>query len=447
MANLSGAFFLFKEADSATIGQMNLHFKIAFNSALQLFSRLVSAVSILFVTFLITRNLSKDVWGDFVTITSYIGLFTLITDFGLNGAVLRKVINEPQNEEKYYKNLFGLRIILSLFAIFLALAVLAFFDYSSAVKIGIIFGTILLVSQSIFNTAAAAFQLKLRYDLYSISDIIGSLTILFLIFLTIKSGFGLVGVIFVFIIGSVVKALISMFLANSVLRLRGISFDLNLWRGLLVSSLPLGLMLVFSQINANADKQIIALSNYPAIGGITAAVAVGIYGLAYRIFDFAIALPTYIANSAYPILLQNQKENNLALENNSRNISFILFILGGVAAIIGWFLAPIFIGIFGDYSASVLTLRILLLGLPIFFVTAFFVWLSVTLHLEKVLPFIYGFAALENVVLNLVFIPKYGYNAAAWVTFLTEAIIFGLLFVTISTKLNLFRNKEVPNEI
>lgn len=425
---------------------MNLHFKIAFNSALQLFSRLVSATSILIVTFLITRNLSKDVWGDFVTITSYVALFSLITDFGLNGTVLRKLINDQKNEEKYYKNLFGLRITLSLIAIFIALATLSFFDYSAVVKIGIIVGTLLLVTQSIFNTAAAAFQLKLRYDLYSISDIVGSLTILFLVFLTVKSGLGLFGVILVFVIGSAVKALVSMFLANSVLRFSGVAFDFSLWRILLISSLPLGLMMIFSQINANIDKQIIALSNYSAIGGISAATAVGIYGLAYRIFDFTISLPTYIANSAYPILLQNQKENKQILATNSRNISLILFIIGGVVAILGWFLTPMLIGIFGDYSKSILTLRILLLGLPLFFVTAFFVWLSVTLNLEKVLPFIYGFAALTNVVLNLVFIPKYGYNSAAWVTVLTEAIIFGLLFLSISTKVNLLKGKEILHE-
>ncbi len=425
---------------------MNLHFKIAVNSGLQLFSRLISAFSILLVTFLITNNLSKDVWGDFITITSYLGLFALITDFGLNGSVVKKVINDPKNEEKYYKNLFGLRIVLSIISVFAALAVLSFLDYSTSIKAGIIFGTLLFFTQSVFNTAAAAFQLKLRYDLYSISDIIGSLTILALIFLTVKSGFGLVGIIFVFIFGSLVKALVSMFLANSVLKLKGISFDFNLWKVLLIASVPLGLMMVFSQINANIDKQIIALSDSASLGGISASVAVGIYGLAYRVFDFAISLPTYIANSAYPIILQNKTEDNLKLEKNSRTIILGLFILGILATIVGWFLTPFLIGLFSDYSESIVTLRILLLGLPLFFVTAFFVWLLVTLHLEKVLPFVYGFAALANVVLNLVFIPKFGYNAAAWVTLVTEGLIFGLLFIAISTKINLFKPKIENNE-
>ena len=180
---------------------MNINFKIAANSLAQLFSRIISAGSILVLTFLITTNLSRDVWGDFVTITSYLGLFVLITDFGINGAVLRKLIHNEENEEIYYKNLFGLRIALSILSVFLAIAVLSFLPYSIAVKIGIIFGTIFFVSQSIVNTTSAFFQLRMRYDLFAISDIVGSLVLILLAFLAIKLGFGLFGVVFVYFLG------------------------------------------------------------------------------------------------------------------------------------------------------------------------------------------------------------------------------------------------------
>ena len=422
------------------MSQMNINFKIAANSLAQLFSRIISAGSILVLTFLITTNLSRDVWGDFVTITSYLGLFVLITDFGINGAVLRKLIHNEENEEIYYKNLFGLRIALSILSVFLTVAVLSFLPYSIAVKIGIIFGTIFFVSQSIFNTTSAFFQLRMRYDLFAISDILGSLVLILLAFLAIKLGFGLFGVVFVYVLGSIAKAVVSMFFVESVFGLKGIAFNFSIWKSFLIASLPLGLMLVFSQINANIDKQIIALTDPGVVGAMIASVAIGIYGLAYRVFDFSISFPTYVANSAYPVILQNQKEDNQTLEKNSRNIALGLFALGVLISVIGWFAASLIPEIFGNYSESVVTLRILLLGLPFFYVTAFFVRLVMTLGKENTLPFIYGFAALTNVVFNLMYIPKFGYNAAAWVTNLTEILIFALLFIIISTKLNLFGN-------
>ena len=433
---------MFKIAYSATIGQMNIHFKIAANSLAQLLSRVISAAAVLVLTFLITKNLSRDVWGDFVTITSYLGLFVLITDFGINGAVLKKLIQNEENEEIIYKNLFGLRIVLALLSIFISIAVLSFLPYSPAIKMGIIFGTIYFVSQSIVNTTSAIFQLRMRYDLFAISDILGSLALVFLAFLAIKLGFGLFGVVLVYILGSIVKALVSMFFVESVFNLRGFSFDISVWKSILISSLPLGLMLIFSQINANIDKQIIALTPASVVGAASASIAIGIYGLAYKIFDFSIAFPTQVADSAYPVILQNQKENNQVLERNSRNLSLILFGLGVLITIVGWFLASLIPTIFGNYSESILTLRILLLGLPFFYVTAFFVRLVITLGKENTLPFIYGFAALTNVVFNLIYIPKFGYNAAAWVTNLTEVLIFALLFIVISTKLNLLKTNE-----
>ncbi len=421
---------------------MNIHFKIAANSLAQLLSRVISAAAVLVLTFLITKNLSRDVWGDFVTITSYLGLFVLITDFGINGAVLKKLIQNEENEEIIYKNLFGLRIVLALLSIFISIAVLSFLPYSPAIKMGIIFGTIYFVSQSIVNTTSAIFQLRMRYDLFAISDILGSLALVFLAFLAIKLGFGLFGVVLVYILGSIVKALVSMFFVESVFNLRGFSFDISVWKSILISSLPLGLMLIFSQINANIDKQIIALTPASVVGAASASIAIGIYGLAYKIFDFSIAFPTQVADSAYPVILQNQKENNQVLERNSRNLSLILFGLGVLITIVGWFLASLIPTIFGNYSESILTLRILLLGLPFFYVTAFFVRLVITLGKENTLPFIYGFAALTNVVFNLIYIPKFGYNAAAWVTNLTEVLIFALLFIVISTKLNLLKTNE-----
>ncbi|HSX58171.1 MAG TPA: polysaccharide biosynthesis C-terminal domain-containing protein, partial [Candidatus Saccharimonadales bacterium] len=58
-------------------------------------------------------------------------------------------------------------------------------------------------------------------------------------------------------------------------------------------------------------------------------------------------------------------------------------------------------------------------------------WLTIVLNKEKFLPFIYGFAAVVNLSLNLYLVPKYGYNSAAWVTLLSELIIMLLLLLVL----------------
>ncbi len=393
------------------------------------------------VTLLITRNLSKEVWGDFVTVISFISLFSIIADFGLNGQVLKIFTNDKESIEKNFKDILGLRVVLSLLAIFTGLAVLVFIPHSVAVKTGIIVGLLMILFQGIFSTASIIFQYKLRYDLYAIADIVGSLAILLLVFLATLAKTPLVLIVAVFVIGNFTKALIGLLLARSLVSFSGISFDFISFRKLLISSLPLGAMIIFAQINNNIDKQIIALSD-PKVFGTSAAVAVGIYGLAYRIFDFLVSLPTYIVNSSYPILLDKFKNNTDELFRFSRQLMVILVAIGGSLAIVGWLLTPSILSMFGSYSESVLPTRVLLLGLPIFFATSLLVWLLVTLNKEIVLPFIFGFAALFNLVLNLILIPKFGYNAAAWVTLATETLILLFLLVSLNVFFRISKNVE-----
>lgn len=88
-----------------------------------------------------------------------------------------------------------------------------------------------------------------------------------------------------------------------------------------------------------------------------------------------------------------------------------------------------------------MSLRILLIGVPIFYATSLALWINIALNKDNFLPFIYGFAALLNVSLNLFLIPRFGFNFAAWVTVITEATILLLLFLVINFSQN--DNKKV----
>ncbi len=80
----------------------------------------------------------------------------------------------------------------------------------------------------------------------------------------------------------------------------------------------------------------------------------------------------------------------------------------------------------------------MLLGFPLFFVTPLTLWLGIILKKTKELLFIYGFAAIVNLVANLVFVPAFGYNAAAVITILSELLILvlsvGVLMLYMKTK-------------
>ena len=407
------------------------YIKIGANTGAQIAARGVTTFSTFLVILLVTHNLSRADWGAFVTITSYVALFYVISDFGLNGIVTRELVSNKEKIPKYFFNLVALRIILSVITVFLALATLSFTGHSSLIKFGIIIALINVLSLSLFNSAVAIFQTKLRYDQAAVADISGSVVTLVFTYLFIISGLSIIFVIIAFVFGGVVRAFISLTLSSFPSILFKFKPSPKLWRYLLITSLPIGLTLFFSQFSANIDKQIIYLANYDPKLNLNNEVSVGIYGLAYRVFEFGIILPAFFVNSVYPLLIRDKKKDiNLVIKNFFKYVKVLLG-LGFLATLVVFIFSPFIVSLFGEFSESSQTLRLLSISYPLFFITPLMMWTSITLGKEKMLPVIYGFAALFNLAANLYFVPRFGFNSAAIITVLTEVIILVWIIVVI----------------
>ena len=404
---------------------MNTSLKITYNTIFQILGRGATAASILAITFLLTRNFGVAEYGNFTAIISFITLFFVFSDFGLNAIYVREVGSDKVKQKQYYKNLLGLRLVLSILVAFAATAVLAFTDHSSLVKIGIIIGLGILIAQSFAISALAIFQAKIRYDRSLIADVFGAAANFIFVYLAIVNFPSILMVIFALVLGNSVRALVYIYLAKLQIGVFSFSFDLVFWRKLLIAALPLGLITVFSQFNAQIDKQIILLANYDPHLSLSGEVSAGIYGLAYKIFELGIVLPAYILNVGYPIMVRKKKEGLDSLFKFSKKLAVILLGFGVVGLVLGLIFAPWVVFVLGgeSFNNSVLTIRILMIGLPLFFITPLLLWLAITLNKTKELLFIYAFAAVFNLVANLILIPSFGYNAAAVITLLTEAFI------------------------
>lgn len=407
------------------------YIKIGANTGAQIAARGVTTFSTFLVILLVTHNLSKADWGAFVTITSYVALFYVISDFGLNGIVTRELVSSKEKIPKYFFNLVALRVILSIVTVFLALATLSFTGHSSLIKFGIIIALINVLTLSLFNSAVAIFQTKLRYDQAAVADISGSVVTLVLTYLFIISGLNIIFVVIAFVFGGVVRAFISLTLSSFHSILFKFKPSLKLWKYLLITSLPIGLTLLFSQFSANIDKQIIYLANYDPKLNLNNEVAVGVYGLAYRVFEFGIILPAFFVNSVYPLLIRDKKKDINLVIRNFFKYGKVLLGLGFLATLVVFIFSPFIVSLFGEFSESSQTLRLLSISYPLFFITPLIMWTSITLGKEKMLPVIYGFAALFNLAANLYFVPKFGFNSAAIITVVTEVIILVWIIVVV----------------
>ncbi len=407
---------------------MNIPFKIAFNTSAQLFGKAATTISTVIITILITRNFLVGDFGNYTAIFSYIALFYVFTDFGFNAIFVRETGSDQSKQKEYFKNLLGLRLVTTILVAFLAIAILSFTAHSSLVKLGIVIALGVLVAQSFVASSLALFQARIRYDQAAIADIFGAVANLIFVYLAVSYFNSILFVVWALVLGNFVRVIVALYLVKFQIGVLSMTFDRIFWRKMVVAALPIGLITVFSQFNSQIDKQIVLLADYKPSLVLSGESAAGFYGLAYKVFELAIVLPAFVMNVSYPIMVGKSKEGLPVLFDFSKKLGKLLLILGFGGLVLGWFMAPFAINILGGakFSESVFTTRLLLLGFPLFFVTPITLWLGVILKKTKELLFIYGFAALFNLVANLVFVPQFGYNAAAVITIASEFLILSM---------------------
>ncbi len=400
---------------------MNTQQKVAYNTVAQLVGKAATTITTLLLTVLITRRFGPSGYGDFTVMMAYAALFYIVADFGLNAIALRDFAADESKIVRYFKNLVGLRLVMSLMLFAIGAAALVFFPYSHFVKVGILISLLTIFTQALYTTGNAIFQTKLRYDLSVLAAILGSVVILGLSFTAVTKGFGLLPIVGSYVVGGLVMVGVSLVFVRRLTRVVGVAKDLKLWRYLFLAALPLGITTIFTVVLQKADAILLSV--------LQGSEAVGLYGASYKIFEFALVFPTFFVNSVYPIMVRHYKDGQERLMKTVKLSGVFLFAVSVIGSVVGFVLAPWMIRVVAgpEFFESVRALQLLLLGLPIFYLSALFLWLMITLGKQRQIPFVYAFGALVNVVLNLIFIPRYSFYSSAVITWSSELLILGLL--------------------
>lgn len=397
-----------------------MHSLIFKNTTYQTLTRLVTSGIGFLITIIIASSFGALGFGEFTKVTAYVGLFYLIADFGFNAVFLQK-------EKTNFKDLFYLRLGISFLLIFIAnsIALILPFNkeldlgFSESVKMGILIFSLSIINQSILYSSSAIFQKRLKYEFLLIASGVGSLVTLILIFLATSKLLPLNYIYLCFVIGGFITGITAIFKAEKIFP---VSFNKLFAKELFLESLPIGLMLIFNLIYFRIDILLLSFLRTTS--------EVGVYGFSYKFFDFLIAVPLFLSNAIYPALLK--EKNN---QNFYRTINFYLIfslLVSFIIVLIFWYISP-FIGLVrNDFLESVAPFRILLLSLPIFFMTSILQWSLIAKKQQKYLMAVYLIVAIINIFLNVIFIPSFGYIASAIITGVTEIIVFIFLALKIN---------------
>ncbi len=397
--------------------------KIGYNTSIQLAGKILSVLLSVLAVGLVTRYLGASGYGDFTLVFVYMSFFAILSDFGLQLTMVRELSNKSANLEKLYGTYFWLKIGLVILSTVLAFIFLLFFPYSSMLKLGIVIGGIAVGISGLTGYGNTVFQFNIRLDLMTLIDVVTKIFTVALIALFIFLKLNFHAIISTILIGNLLGLLIAIFLLR-----KNIVFDFDrvLAKKIFLLSLPIGFTSFFSLIYFKLDTIILSVFKNAA--------EVGIYSLAYKVLENVIVVWGFYMAAVYPILARYKTGNEENKFNKLIEKSFfVATLLSFFIVIIFFSFAPTIINIFAgnDFYQSAISLRILIFTVPLLFINNIFYYKF--LLKRNMYPVILGLiSSLSiNFILNIIYVPRYGYLASSYITVITELFLFVVLLAVI----------------
>ncbi len=394
------------------------------NNASWLFwGRIFSLFISFFVSIYVARYLGPQNYGLLSFAISFVGLFSFITNLGVDQIFARDLLKYPEKEKELLGTTFLLKLAGGIVSFLLSLFFIIFLEKD--------FLTISIVAIIAVSSLFQPMQILIGYYQCKVASkypAIITLTIVFLLsVLKLWIIFLNKGVYYFSFIFALESILYALFLGYIFVKKE---YPLTLWRfekklavGLLQDSWPLMLTGAFALIYTRIDQIIIKQ--------LMEQMSVGIYSAGVSIAEAWYFIPGIFTASFLPAIINAQKTN---ADSYKRRLLYLNSFLVGmsilIASIIFVFAGPIIHILYGEaYLNSVAVLKIY-----VWAGVAITLWGGLTQYLiaenEK---FIVFFASLlgmvVNVILNFVLIPKYGINGAAFATLCSYFLLpFSVLF-------------------
>ncbi len=399
--------------------------KIAQNTLVQIIGKAISTFLGLIAIAMMTRYLGTEQFGWYITVISFLGFAGILVDFGLI-PVTAQMLAEPKfDKTKLLQNLLAFRFFTALIFFGLMPFVVLLFPYPVEVKIAVAFTTISFLATSMNQIFVGFYQTKLKMHIQAISEVFGRIVLVIGLFLAIKQNAHFLPIMWTLVIANI--AYTSALWLQSFKETKPLfSFDWNIWKAIIKKSWPITISIIFNVIYLKGD--IILLSLFRDQGD------VGIYGAAYRVIDILSQTAMMIMGVILPILAFHWSRNNKKLFKKFYQQAFDAMMLIAIPMTIGTIMTATKIMelIAGpDFIISGKPLQILSIAVFGVYLGAVFGHTAVAIDKQKQTMWIYISNAIITLTGYLIFIPKFGFWGAAWMTVFSELYAGILLYLTI----------------
>lgn len=356
---------------------------------------------------LLIRHLGQVDFGRYVAILSIVTVVAGLTEGGLNTIALREYTTLAGAErDRVLADALGLRIVLSLAGIVIAVAFTATAGYGGTLVLGAVLAGAGLLVQSTQSLLIVALQGALRFGLLTAIELLRQLVNVGLIVGLVLAGAGVIEFLGVMIVASGVALALTAAFVRGLVPLRP-RFAVSAWWPLVRDTVPYAIAIA---LNAAYFRVAVVVMSLSASG-----LQTGYFSTSFRVIEVLIGVPALVIGAAFPILARAVRDDRARFAQATERM-FELAVLAGtlLAVIIGLgagFAVDVLGGAAAEPAADVL--RIQGVAMVATFVAVACGYPLLSLRRNRELMIANAVALLASVVLTLILVPAFQAQGAA----------------------------------
>lgn len=371
----------------------------------------------LFVAIWVARHLGPEQFGLLSYVLSFTAIFGVIAKLGLDGILVRQLVNHPEKRDTFLGTAFWLKMVGAMLVLSLLGMIIPFTSNDNQTNLFIIIIAAGLYFQS-FEVIQFYFQSQVLGKVISVCKVIQlALSSAIKIYLVLSQAD-----LIAFVAVSVFDALSLAIAYAAAYRLKQAkpafykNFDLDTAKILLKDSWPIILSALAIMIYMRIDQIMIKemLGDYE----------VGIYSAAARITEASYVVPTLLTAALFPAILNAKKRSEKLYRQRLQNLYSLLvwsaLIITFVITALHDRLILIFFGQPYQEAGPILAVHIWA-SIFVFMGVASDKW-YIAENLQKLALFATSLGAVINVILNFHLIPKFQASGAAYATVFSYVI-------------------------
>lgn len=398
-----------------------------------------AAIGFLFFLFL-ARQLGPEDYGRYMFAFALSEIFSILGDIGLHEYTIREIARKPEQLRERLAGILGLKTLLSSVSATVMIAIVPLMGKDRATSLAVVAFAVAQIGYSWFYASTIAYSV--RQDLHIQAFLWLMEKVLFaiagVVTLLIWHDFVLVALsnTFVQFFGGILAVVIAWKKYGPFV----LKLDRDKWRGYLKASLPFGMIVAFYLVYFRVDSVMISFFR-----GDTANVEVGQYASAYNLISALLFIPAGLVAALFPHLAGQFRKPTDNLDGPFQKAVRWLLVISMPMAVGGWLLSEQVILFFlkDQYLPATTALAILSWVLPVWFVTFLQGNILTVVERQKAVAGVGFINMVVNVGLNLIFIPPYGFTAAAWTTLITEVMGLIMMFWLLRNNISLLKTLKI----